>query len=131
MPHNLASVFPRRIGHGKARATRLQIAQIMTLKSPADITTMAELRAQIDRLDQELIQLLALRQAHIDRAAQIKPAIGLPARIDDRVEEVVSHVRELSKTEGFDPEIAAQMWRFMVDGMIAREERAMAQTPKD
>jgi isochorismate pyruvate lyase len=102
------------------------MAQNMTLKSPQDITTMAELRGQIDTLDQELIKLLSIRQAHIDRAAQIKPAIGLPARIEDRVEEVVSHVIELSRTEGFDPEIAAQMWRFMVDGMIAREERAMS-----
>lgn len=131
MPHRASSTFPRRIAHGKARTTRLHMAQIMTLKSPQEIDTMAELRGQIDALDQELVRLLALRQSHIDRAAQIKPAIGLPARIDDRVEEVVSHVRELSKTEGFDPEIAAQMWRFMVDGMIAREERAMAQTPKD
>lgn len=112
--------------HDKARYERHQMAQNMTLKSPQDISTMAELRGQIDELDSQLIKLLSLRQAHIDRAAQIKPAIGLPARIEDRVEEVVTHVQDLSKVEGFDPEIAGQMWRLMVDGMIDREERAMA-----
>jgi isochorismate pyruvate lyase len=98
----------------------------MTLKSPQDITTMTELRGQIDELDRQLLKLLSVRQAHIDRAAAIKPAIGLPARIDARVEEVVSNVEALAKSEGFDPQIAAQMWRLMVDGMIAREERAMS-----
>lgn len=98
----------------------------MTLKSPQDIATMAELRGQIDRLDHELIRLFALRQAHVDRAVELKLIEGLPARIHERVEAVVSHVSDVAKTEGFDADIAAQMWRLMIEGMIAREEQAMA-----
>jgi isochorismate pyruvate lyase len=98
----------------------------MTLKDPKDIDTMAALRAQIDQLDLELIRLLSVRQSHIDRAAEIKPAVGLPARIEDRVNEVVDNVRAFAQREGFDAQTAADMWRLMIDSMIAREEQAMS-----
>ncbi|MEN8837170.1 MAG: chorismate mutase [Celeribacter marinus] len=97
----------------------------MTFKSPQDFDTMDDLRAQIDEIDRALIRLFALRQKHIDRAAQIKPAAGLPARIDARVEDVVAKVRSAAQADGFEPETAAAMWRLMIENMIAREERAM------
>ncbi|WP_417248226.1 chorismate mutase [Celeribacter sp.] len=98
----------------------------MTLKDPSEIDTMTDLRAQIDALDAKLIRLLALRQRHIDRAAEIKPAAGLPARIDERVESVVAKVTAHAEAEGFEPQTAAAMWRLMIEAMIAREERAMS-----
>jgi isochorismate pyruvate lyase len=98
----------------------------MTLKHPKDIDTMTDLRTQIDHLDLELIRLLALRQSHVDRAAELKPIVGLPARIKTRVDEVVSNVHALALREGFDAPTAAEMWRLMIDNMIAREERAMS-----
>lgn len=102
----------------------------MTLKKPSEITNMSDLREQIDALDGELIRLLALRQSHVDRAAEIKPDAGLPARIDDRVEAVVEKVRAHAEVEGFEPDTAAAMWRLMIEAMIAREERAMSKRTK-
>ena len=46
---------------------------------------MADLRAEIDRIDAELVELLARRAGCIDRAIAIKRRISLPARIDSRV----------------------------------------------
>ncbi|PTQ75784.1 chorismate mutase [Celeribacter persicus] len=97
----------------------------MTLKSPKDIDTMAELRDQIDRLDRELVDLLAVRQAHIDRAAEIKPGEGLPARIETRVHDVLDKVETRARQSGFDPVLARQMWALMIEDMIAREERVL------
>lgn len=98
----------------------------MTLKHPKDIDTMTDLRAQIDQLDLDLIRLLAVRQSHVDRAAELKPSAGLPARIEDRVNAVVNNVQALALREGFDAQTAADMWRLMIDNMIAREEQAMS-----
>ncbi|WP_261397806.1 chorismate mutase [Maritimibacter alkaliphilus] len=98
----------------------------LTRKTPAEVETMPELRAQIDHLDRELIALLAERQRHIDRAAQLKPALGWPARIDERVEEVVAKVEATAEELGFDPALAGALWRQMIDEAIAREERLMA-----
>jgi isochorismate pyruvate lyase len=100
---------------------------MMTLKHPKDIGSMAELRGQIDQLDHDLIRLLAVRQRHVDRAAQLKPAEGLPARIETRVNAVVDNVRSIAEREGFDAQTAADMWHLMIESMIAREEQAMSQ----
>lgn len=96
-----------------------------TLTSPQDCASMRELRVQIDRLDGRLIDLLATRAHYIDRAAQLKPAEGLAARIPERVEEVVGHVRARSGAAGMDPDLAEQLWRILIDWSIAREERVL------
>lgn len=90
--------------------------------TPAECRTMADLRAEIDRIDGRLVALLAERAGYIDRAAEIKPALGLPARIDDRVEQVVEKVRARAMAEALDPDLAEALWRRLIDWSIAREE---------
>jgi len=92
------------------------------MQTPAKMTTMREIRAGIDRLDRALVALLAERAAHIDRAAQIKATVGLPARIDSRVEEVVANVRREAAAQGLSPDLAEDLWRRLIDWSIAREE---------
>ncbi|NIY80661.1 chorismate mutase [Celeribacter sp. HF31] len=95
------------------------------LKPPKEISTMADLRVQIDQLDRDLLALLALRQAHVDRAAELKPGEGMPARIEARVQDVLDKVEAEAESAGFEPALARQMWALMVDAMIAREERVL------
>ncbi|MCB2117131.1 MAG: chorismate mutase [Rhodobacteraceae bacterium] len=83
---------------------------------------MADVRAEIDRIDGQLVALLRERTGYIDRAAELKPALGLPARIDDRVEEVVAKVRARAMAEGLDPALAEVLWRRLIDWSIDREE---------
>ena len=83
---------------------------------------MAELRAEIDRLDAALVALFAERTAYIDRAAEIKTQALLPARIDTRVEEVVANVRRHAVTHGLPPDKIEKLWRKLIDWSIAREE---------
>ncbi len=90
--------------------------------TPSQCSTMAELRAEIDRIDARLVALLAERAGYIDRAAELKPALGLPARIDDRVEEVVEKVRARAMAEALDPDLAEALWGRLIDWSIAREE---------
>ena len=96
-----------------------------TLTPPQDCNSMQDLRVQIDKLDQHLIQMLAARLGYIDRAAVLKPGEGLPARIPARVEDVVQKVRANSREAGMDPDLAEQLWRILIDWSIAREERVL------
>ncbi len=96
-------------------------------RDPAACANLDELRAEIDRLDGDLIALLARRAACIDRAADLKRAAGLPARIDIRVEEVVGNAAARARAEGLDADAVAALWRRIVDWSIAREERALAE----
>lgn len=92
---------------------------------------MAALRAQIDALDGELLALLAERQAHVDRAAELKPAEGISAAAPGRVAEVLAWVRERAAAAGMDPGIAEAMWRVMIEGFIAREEQTLGKDGTD
>jgi isochorismate pyruvate lyase len=91
----------------------------------ADLTaaqchSMADVRAEIDRLDRTLVTLLAERQTYIERAAEIKitrNTVHDQARIDD----VVAKVLESAKREGLSAEIAEPVWRVLVDRCIAHE----------
>ena len=92
------------------------------MTTPADCTTMAEIRVEIDRLDAELVALFAQRVGYIDRAAEIKSEVGLPARIGSRVEEVIANVRRHAEGHGLPPDKLEKLWRKLVDWSIEREE---------
>lgn len=95
------------------------------MKTPADCETMTDIRAEIDRVDAELVALFAARAAYIDRAGEIKATVGLPARITSRVEEVVANVRRHAVTHGLPPELVEKLWRRLIDWSIAREESVL------
>ncbi|MBP9185302.1 MAG: chorismate mutase [Fuscovulum sp.] len=92
------------------------------MRTPADCTTMAHIRAEIDRLDEDLVRLFAERAGYIDRAAEIKAQEDLPARIDGRVEQVVQNVRRHASVYGLPPDLVEKLWRRLIDWSIAREE---------
>ena len=92
------------------------------MRAPEDCHSMEDVRAMIDALDAQLVEALARRAAYIDRAAELKPDLGLPARIDSRVEEVVRNVRVRAMAEGLDPALTERIWRILIDWSIAREE---------
>ena len=59
------------------------------MKTAAECTRMAEIRAELDRVDEDLVRLFAERATYIDRAAVVKTGINMPAWITSRVEEVL------------------------------------------
>jgi isochorismate pyruvate lyase len=95
------------------------------MKTPADCTSMADIRAEIDRIDAELVAKFAERACYIDRAAAIKSEVGLPARITNRVEEVVGNVRSHAVRHGINPDLTEKLWRKLIDWSIAREETTL------
>jgi len=95
------------------------------MPAPKDCKTMADIRGEIDRLDNSLVKLMAERAGFIDRAAEIKEEAGLPASIPARVEEVVANVRRHADDAGMDPVLAEDIWRRLIAWSIAREEQRM------
>jgi isochorismate pyruvate lyase len=85
-----------------------------------DCQTMADVREEIDRLDRELVMLLAERQTYIEAAARIKPtrdSVRDPARIED----VVTKVLEQAKVQGLSANIAEVVWRQLIETCINHE----------
>jgi isochorismate pyruvate lyase len=88
--------------------------------------TLSEVRAAIDRIDEQLIELLAARLKAVKRASELK---GAPheARVTWRVEEVAQRVREAAAAVGFDADVAERIWRTMMEECIAYERRALGE----
>lgn len=97
------------------------------LIAPQDCSDMAVLRAQIDGLDRDLVALLERRADYIDRAIELKQGNGWPARIPDRVEDVVRKTRVEAATVGLDPNLVETLWRQLIDWSISREARVIAE----
>lgn len=86
---------------------------------------MADVRKVIDALDDEIVTLFARRQREIERAARVKPDLGIPARVPERVEEVLARVLGASHREGLSSELAMRVWTAVIEWSIQYEERLM------
>lgn len=100
----------------------------MSARRPAkDCTDMTEVRAGIDALDKDLVSLLSTRAGYIQRAMELKQSNGWPARIPDRVEEVVNNAKAEARQQGLDPELVETLWRQLIDWSIEQEEVGLSQ----
>lgn len=89
-------------------------------KDAESCTSMEELRVAIDALDVELVQVLARRQAYIERAAILKTDRGT-VRDEARIEDVVQKVLAAAKQAGLSPAIAEAVWRVLIERSIQHE----------
>ena len=91
------------------------------LTKPDDCKSMEQLRDQIDKLDIKIVELLAIRSKFIDRATDLKSINGMPARIPDRIESVVSSAREAAQELDLDSDLVEKIWRILIEWSIQRE----------
>ncbi|CAN7243623.1 chorismate mutase family protein [Pararhizobium sp. LjRoot255] len=99
-------------------------------KNPADCTSMADIRAEIDRLDRALMTLFAERWAYIDRAAEIKKPAGLKADIPARVHEVRRNARKNAEKAGLDPDFYEEIWTRLIQHSIEHEQVVLGEIEK-
>lgn len=81
---------------------------------------MAEVRAEIDRIDRRLVRLVAERQRYIEAAARIKLRAA-EVRLEWRIEDVVAKVLVAARQEGLSVRIAEPVWREMIERCIEHE----------
>lgn len=83
---------------------------------------LSDLRGTIDRIDREIVALLAERVRCLDQVIAVKRRDDLPAAIPERVEQVVAHVRGEAAAAGLPPDLAEMLWRRLIDWSIAYED---------
>ncbi len=88
---------------------------------PAEIcVSMDEVRTEIDRIDRELVALVAARQRYIEAAARIKDAES-EVRVEWRIRDVVGKVLAAAEHEGLSRRIAEPVWRELIERCIEHE----------
>jgi len=83
------------------------------------------LRERIDAVDNELLAILGKRQALVEQVIAVKARDKLPARIPERVTEVVDRIMLEAPKLGTSPDLAKTVWAAMIDWFIAFEEKAL------
>jgi isochorismate pyruvate lyase len=83
------------------------------------------LRDEIDKIDQQIVALLAKRFALADHVIEVKINNNIPAAIPERIEAVIAQVTRDAEMQGLPPATAAKIWRVLIGEMIDYEEDAM------
>ncbi|MGB1025792.1 MAG: chorismate mutase, partial [Rhodospirillaceae bacterium] len=78
---------------------------------------MADIRREINRLDEVLIPLLVERLSYVGKAADFK-AQRQDVVVPWRIEEVVQRAAQKAESLGGDPYIVERIWRALVDVSI-------------
>lgn len=98
----------------------------MTRKAPGDCTDMSEVRVEIDRIDVDMVALIAERFSYVDRAWQLKnnpEDATVPWRIQQVIDKVCAHAEK----EGIPPALTEALWRQMIGWFIQYEEECLRQ----
>jgi isochorismate pyruvate lyase len=86
------------------------------------ISSLEEVRANIDRIDREIIGLMAERGRFVHEAARFKTS-STEVEAPKRVDQVVARVRAMSEEFGLDPKVAEAVYRTMIHQFIEVEHR--------
>ncbi len=87
---------------------------------PEDCQSMTEVRAGIDALDLEIVDLLAIRFRFMTAAARIKADRGA-VRDEGRKAQVIANAKAAAERAGVPPEVVGDLWERLVEGSIAYE----------
>lgn len=96
-------------------------------KSPKDCFDMSDVRGEIDRIDHELVDLIAERFGYVDRAWQIKQHGQEGAVVPWRIQQVIDKVRARAEQQGVSPALVEALWRQMIGWFIQYEEERLRQ----
>jgi isochorismate pyruvate lyase len=102
----------------------------MTPRQPPDCASMAEVRAEIDRIDAAMVELIAQRFGYVDRAWQLKRAAGTEgAVVPWRIQQVIDRVRAQATSRGLPPDMVDMVgaqWRNMIGWFVQYEEEKLS-----
>lgn len=87
---------------------------------PTDCSSIAEVRAEIDRLDRAIIALIGERAAYVHAAARFKSSEGEVAA-PDRQAAMLRDRRAWAQGADLDPDVIEKLYRDLVVYFIRRE----------
>ena len=86
---------------------------------------MTEVRAEIDRVDNALVDLIAERFGYVERAWQLKLEARQEANVPWRNQQVFDKVRARAGEKGLPPDLVEALWRQMIGWFIQYEEEKL------
>ncbi len=101
----------------------------MDPKRPWECADMSQVRAEIDRIDVELVDLIAERFGYVERAWQLKKNPS-DAYVPWRIQQVIDKVKVQARQRGLPAEMIEMVgaqWRNMIGWFVQYEEEKLRQ----
>ncbi|WP_218011464.1 chorismate mutase [Azohydromonas lata] len=86
----------------------------------ATCESLEEVRTQIDRLDRQIVALVAERGGYVKQAAKFKKTTD-DVKAPQRVEQVIAKVKSLAGELGANPDVTERVYRAMIAAFIEAE----------
>lgn len=90
------------------------------MKPPDDCASLQEIRAEIDRIDREVIAAFGQRFAYVKAAARFKTSEDT-VKASDRFAAMLQQRREWAEEEGLNPDVIERLYRDLVTHFIEEE----------
>jgi len=97
----------------------------MSARAPAECKDLAEVRVEIDRIDNALVDQIAERLGYVERAWQLKLQLRQEANVPWRNQQVIDKVRARASDRGVPPDLCEALWRQMIGWFIQYEEEKL------
>ncbi len=102
------------------RLRSLDLAVPGTVRGVSANQELEQVRREIDRVDRDVVRLLAARELLVRRAGHLKTDVQqVPA--PQRVEHVITRVREAAAQAGASPDVVERTYRAMIAAFIDLE----------
>ena len=82
--------------------------------------TLDEARVEIDKVDEEIVKLIAKRNDYIKQIAHFKTTID-EVKAQERIVDVISRVRQQAIELDLSPNLINDLYVRMIDGMVESE----------
>lgn len=97
------------------------------MKTPDECKNMLDIRAEIDRLDHQIIALLAQRFAYVKAASKFKTS-QTSVKAPERFERMLKQRRVWADEEGLNADVIEKMYRDLVNHFINEEMKHWQQS---
>ncbi len=82
--------------------------------------SLEEARAEIDKIDEKIVELIATRNAYIKQIAHFKNSVE-EVKAKDRIDDVINRVRAKAIELDLSPNLITELYIKMIDAMVDSE----------
>lgn len=85
-----------------------------------DCSSLEEARAEIDKLDEQIVELIAARNAYVRQLAHFKNSVD-EIKAEDRIADVINRARAKAIELDLSPNLINDLYIRMIDAMVDSE----------
>lgn len=100
------------------------------MKSPAECSSIEEVRAAIDALDREIVEAIGRRAQYVKAITRFKKT-EQDVRAPDRRRQVLAARRAWAEAAGMNPDVIEQIYTLLIDYFVTEEMKDLRLAPAD